>query len=269
MKPPILMIHGAFCGGWCFDGFRDAFDAVGHWVAAPDLPGHGPGDPPSAVVGLSLVDYAKAVVRAIDACPTPPVLLGHSMGGLVAQLAAARRPVAGLILLAPSPAWGQPVTSAFDLAAGFALAALRGPYWAQAIEPDYPIVRAATLNRVGEDAARALFRRMKAESGRALYEILNWWLDPTLAAAVPPTVSATPALVISGGADQVHSPSTVAATAARLGVVPHLIPELSHWTMGEPGSERVTALCLEWLETQTHTSPLAGEGGAHRAAMGG
>ena len=247
MKPPILMIHGAFCGGWCFDGFRDAFEAQGHFVAAPDLPGHAPGDTPSAVTGLSLTDYARAVVRAIDACPAPPVLLGHSMGGLVVQLAAAQRPVAGLILLAPSPAWGQPVTSAFDLTAGFALAAMRGPYWAQAIAPDYPIVRASTLDRVPEDVARSLYRRMKAESGRALYEILNWWLDPTLAASVPLGAIEAPALVISGGADQVHSPPTVAATALRLGVAPLVVPELSHWTMGEPGSEAVTRACLAWL----------------------
>jgi pimeloyl-ACP methyl ester carboxylesterase len=173
------------------------------------------------------------------------VLLGHSMGGLVAQLAAARRPVAGLILLAPSPAWGQPVTSLFDLGAGFALAALRGPYWLQAVEPDYPVVRGVTLDRLDEDAARRIYARMVPESGRALFEILNWWLDPTLA-ALAPAVKA-PALVVAGGADQVHSPATVAPTAARLGVAPLVAPELSHWTMGEPGSDRVAAACLEWL----------------------
>ena len=139
------------------------------------------------------------------------------------------------------------MSSAFDLTAGFALAATRGPYWMQPIEPDYPIVRATTLNRLGEDAARSVYRRMKAESGRALYEILNWWVDPTLAARVPPEVSATPALVISGGQDQVHSPTTVAATALRLGVSPRVVPELSHWTMGEPGSDAVTQACLAWL----------------------
>lgn len=242
------MVHGAFCGGWCFDGFREAFEDRGWLVAAPDLPGHAAGDRASAVTGLSLRDYAEAVTRAIDACPFPPVLLGHSMGGLVVQLAAARRPVAGLILLSPSPPWGQPLSSAFDFGAGFALAALRGPYWAQAIEPDYPVVRTVTLNRLGEAAARAVFDRMKPESGRALFEILNWWLDPTLAAAVPPSSSRPPALVISGAADPVHSPSTVAPTAARLGVEPLVVPELSHWTMGEPGSERVTQACLDWLE---------------------
>ena len=247
MKPPVIMVHGAFCGGWCFDGFRDAFDAEGWWVAAPDLPGHAPEDRPSAVVGLSLRDYTDAVVRAIDACPVPPVLLGHSMGGLVVQLAAARRPVAGLILLAPSPAWGQPVTSPFDLTAGFALAATRGPYWSQAIEPDYPIVRATTFNRLPEDAARDLYRRMKAESGRALYEILNWWLDPTMSALVPAAAERPPALVIAGGVDPVHSVATVTPTAVRLGVKPVVMPELSHWTMGEPGSEAVTRACLAWL----------------------
>lgn len=249
MKPPILMIHGAFCGGWCFEGFRQPFDDAGWMVAAPDLPGHAAADASPAVTGLSLSDYTAAVVRAVDACPAPPVLLGHSLGGLVVQLVAAKRPVAGLVLLAPSPAWGQPMTSAFDLSAGFAMAAMRGPYWMQAIEPDYAIVRSTTLNRLGEDAAHAAFRRMKAESGRALYEILSWWADPTLAASVTAPVTPIPALVISGSADQVHPPATVAHTAARLGVKPLVVPGLGHWTMGEPQSGAVIAACLDWLST--------------------
>lgn len=243
MKPPVLMIHGAFCGGWCFDGFRDAFEDAGHVVAAPDLPGRGEGD---RVAGLSLTDFSDAVIRAVDACPAPPVLLGHSMGGLVVQLAAAKRPVAGLILLAPSPAWGQPLGSVFDLGAGFAMAALKGPYWAQAVDPDWSVVRAVTLDRLDEPVARALYRRMRPESGRALFEVLNWWLDPTLAGSVGAV--AAPALVITGAGDQVNSPATVAPTAARLGVAPQVVPGVSHWMMGGPGSAAVSGLCLDWLE---------------------
>lgn len=241
------MVHGAFCGGWCFERFRTPFEAADWWVAAPDLPGHAAADPPSAVLGLSLRDYAQAVIRAIDACPTPPVLVGHSMGGLVVQLAAARRPVAGLILLSPSPAWGQPVTSAFELSTGFMLAAMRGPYWAQTVEPDYAVARSVTLNRIDAAAARAVHARMRPESGRALFEILNWWLDPTLAASVAPGAVKAPALVIVGAADPVNPPAAVAPTAARLGVASVVLPELGHWLFDEPGGEQVSERCLAWL----------------------
>ena len=105
-KPPVIMVHGAFCGGWAFEAFRAPFEAAGHGVTTPDLRGHGPDEPSSAVVGLSMSDYAKDVAALVRAQPAPPGLIGHSMGGLVAMLAAAKAEVAGLILLAPSPPWG-------------------------------------------------------------------------------------------------------------------------------------------------------------------
>lgn len=247
MKTPLVMVHGAFCGGWCFDTFRKPFEAAGHETVALDLPGHGPDARGAAVAGKSLGDYARAVMGWIDACPQPPVLVGHSMGGLVAQLAAARRPVAGLILMAPSPAWGQPVTSASELAAAWMLPMMCGPYWMQAVEPDYSVVRATTLDRLSEPAARAVYARMKPESGRALFEVLNWWADPLMAAAVPAGAVTAPALVLTGEADRVHSLATIAPTAARLGVEPTVLPGLSHWIMDEPGADGVVQLCLDWM----------------------
>ena len=247
MKPPLVMIHGAFCGGWCFDGFRLPFEAAGYETVALDLPGHGAAERGAAVAGKSLGDYARAVASWIDACPSPPVLVGHSMGGLVAQLAAARRPVAGLILMAPSPAWGQPVTSASELAAAWMLPMMCGPYWMQAVEPDYSVVRATTLDRLSGPEAHALYAKMKPESGRALFEILNWWGDALMAASVPPGAVKAPALVLTGENDRVHSLATIAPTAARLGVAPHVLPGLSHWIMDEPGADGVAQMCLDWL----------------------
>src|SRR6478609_7418822 len=81
---PVIMVHGAFCGGWTFDAFRRPFEAAGR----------------------SMVDYAKQIAPLCEACEEPPILIGDSMGGLVAQMAAARAPVSRLILLAPSPPWG-------------------------------------------------------------------------------------------------------------------------------------------------------------------
>lgn len=103
---PIVMVHGAFCAGWTFGAFRAPFEQAGHAVFAPDLPGHQEGSPPAAVCGLSLRDYAAAIVEFCADLAAPPILVGHSLGGLVVQLAAARMPTAGLILLAPSAPWG-------------------------------------------------------------------------------------------------------------------------------------------------------------------
>ena len=107
----IVMVHGAFCGAWAFERFRTPFEAAGFEVIAPDLRGHGEGEPSAAVVGVSMTDYAADIARLCAACPEPPVLLGHSMGGLVAQLAARKAEIRALVLLAPSPPWGVAASS--------------------------------------------------------------------------------------------------------------------------------------------------------------
>jgi pimeloyl-ACP methyl ester carboxylesterase len=247
-RPPLLFVHGAFCGGWCFDSFRVPFEAEGWRVSAPDLPGHAAGDAPAAVAGRSLGDYTRALIDEIELQPEPPVLVAHSMGGLVAQLAASRRKVAGLILLAPSPAWGQPVASPIEMAAGGALLAARGPYWMEAVAPDWSTVRAMTFNRLAPETARTLFARMIPESGRALFEVLNWWIDPSLASLVPPIAHLQPSLVVAGGADQIHTAPTVAVTALRLGAESRVMAPLSHWMLDEPEAPELAATCLEWLD---------------------
>lgn len=251
------MVHGAFCGGWCFDQFRRPFETAGWAVHAPDLPGHGPGARAADLAGLSLRDYAAATVREAERLAAPPVLVGHSLGGLVAQLAAARTPVAGLVLLAPSPAWGQPMTSAAEMAAGGAVMASQGMFGAQPVAPDYGVVRALSFDRLDEATSRRLYARMGSESGRALSEALNWWMDPTMTAAVG-DLAGTPALVLGGGADRVHPPAAVKATAARLAAPCLILPGLSHWCLGEPGWEAVAQTALGWLEGLAAADPVSG-----------
>ena len=239
------MVAGAFCGGWAFEEMAPPLEAAG-WRTRPlDMPGQGPGDPPPVLV--SVTDCAEAVARAARACARPPVLVGHSMGGLVVQLAAARAPVAGLVLMSPSPAWGQPISSPVELAASPALVALHGPYWMQTVEPIWEVMRSHTLDRLTPGQARAHFARMRPESGRALYEVLTWWADPTMAASVPPLN--VPALVLTGELDRVHAPSTTEVTAARLRAPQVVLPGVSHWTLGGPGADAGVRAVAEWLET--------------------
>ncbi len=65
MGAPIIMVHGAFCGGWAFDAFRGAFERAGHTVIAPDLRGHGENRR-----GLAGVSMAETGITTASGCPS-------------------------------------------------------------------------------------------------------------------------------------------------------------------------------------------------------
>ena len=246
-RAPILLAHGAFCGAWVWSRFEAPLRAAGYRVIAPDLPGHAPGDAPDAARGRSMSDYAEALAAAAAALPEPPVLIGHSLGGLVAAMAAMRAPVAGVILLAPSPPWGVTGATMEEAVSAVSLYAL-GPYWAQAIQPDYASFRRFAVDRLPRGERHALHARMRPESGRALFETLNWWLDPFMTTRLDPARIDAPILALAGGADVIHPPTTVRETARRLGAAFEVMDGMSHWLVGEPGWEAVAARCLAWIE---------------------
>ena len=253
MAAPIVMVHGAFCGGWAFDQFRGPFEAAGHEVLTPDLRGHGPGEAPEAVVGVSMTDYARDIAALCAAQSQPPILLGHSLGGLVAAMAARRAPVRAVVLLAPSAPWGVAASSMEEAVTAFGLHML-GPFWAQAVAPDAALMRRYSLDRVAKADRAAISRRLRPESGRALWETLNWWLDPFLTTSLAAGGPAS-CLVIAGERDVVHPPATVRHTAARLGGDFIEAPGMSHWLPGEAGWEEVAEIALGWLQDALAASP--------------
>jgi pimeloyl-ACP methyl ester carboxylesterase len=87
----IALVHGSYHGAWCWDLLRPELERLGHRTFAMDLPVSDPS------CGAS--EYAQAVIDALPA-DSEPILVGHSMGGLVTPLVAARRPVKRLIFLA-------------------------------------------------------------------------------------------------------------------------------------------------------------------------
>ncbi len=248
------MVHGAFSGGWTFEAFRQPFEAAGHTVLTPDLPGHAVGENRQAVAGQSMSDYARAIAALCQACEAPPILVGHSMGGLVAQLAAAKAPVAGLILLAPSPGWGISGSTMEEAISAMSLYAL-GPFWLQAVEPDHGLASAYSLNRMDKADRRAASDRMVPESGRALWEVLSWWLDPFMTTLVAPGSIKAPTLVLSGERDVIHPAVTVRRAAQGLGAEFQVMKDMSHWLPGEPGWEVVAAVCLDWIERTLGVAP--------------
>ena len=243
--PTVVMMHGAFCGGWAFEAFRGPFEARGWNVIAPDLPGHGPR---GEVAGLSMSEYALSLARLCAELPERPVLLGHSMGGLVCQLAARRVQPQALVLLAPSAPWGVAGSSLEEAITALGVS-LADPFWNGAVMPDRGLMRSHGLDRVPRDQRDAILDRLVPESGRAVREVLNWWLDPFMTTSVGVGALPCPSLAIGGDRDVVHPPTTVRQTAERIGGRFLALPGMSHWLIGETGWEGVAETTLDWLES--------------------
>ena len=79
----VVLVHGSYHGAWCWDYLTPELERRGHRVTAVDLP---IGDP---AAGAS--EYADAAIAQVD-WSEPPIVLGHSVAGLVTPLIAARRP---------------------------------------------------------------------------------------------------------------------------------------------------------------------------------
>jgi len=101
--PTLLFVPGAFHGAWCYAHFLRFFAARGVACAALDLPGHGGLPQPDHFARIAIADLAACVVGACDRIGGPVIVAGHSMGALPTLLCAAARPVAGVVLMAPSP----------------------------------------------------------------------------------------------------------------------------------------------------------------------
>ncbi|MEZ6013462.1 MAG: alpha/beta hydrolase, partial [Hyphomonas sp.] len=108
MTKTLLMIHGIGCGGDVWDRMRPAFEADGWTCEAPTLfpDRRVKQNPPDSLAELGLDDYISAMsgqARAIaKATGERPAVIGHSMGGLIAQVLAERGDVSQAVFLTPA-----------------------------------------------------------------------------------------------------------------------------------------------------------------------
>ena len=246
---PLVMIHGAFCGGWVFEPWRTLFSANGFEVYAPDLRHHAPcADLNDALAQTSMRDYAADLETLVDRIGGAPILVGHSLGGLLAQMLAARSRIGALVLLAPSPPWGIMPSTPFEFFSAQALH-LEGAFWRKPLAPKRWIASANALDRLPARSRDAVFARFVPESGRAMFETMHWMFDGTRATFVDPRAIVCPTLCLVGAQDRVNSPATVRRIARRYGGRARfdVLPGHSHWLPGEPGWEKIAAGTLDWL----------------------
>lgn len=254
-RPPVVLIHGVGLSQAMWEAQKTALSAR-YRVITLDMLGHGGSPAPAADAGLH--DYADQVLGLLDHLGIgKAILIGFSMGALVARAFALRCPdrLCGLILL----------NGVFDRS---------------------DAVRATILGRVDEVRVAG----PAANSDAAIER----WFTPEFRAARPDYIAdlrahmagndhhgyltsyglfasqdnfgaarlgeiAVPTLVATGEFDVGSTPAMTLALAARIpGATAVVIPDARHMMPVEM-PEKTNALLLGYLDTITHTAPVAGE----------
>ena len=86
----VVLIHGYWSRGEQLAGARAAFEQRGYTAHTPTLRCHDlpPREGATKIASLSLRDYTDDLVKFVDSLDSPPLLVGHSMGGLLAPFSA-------------------------------------------------------------------------------------------------------------------------------------------------------------------------------------
>jgi N-formylmaleamate deformylase len=101
-KQPLILLHGLMANGLCWTSLAQVLEKE-YDIIMPDARGHGHSSVPD--FGYRYEDHANDVAGLIKALRLPPpILLGHSMGGMTAAVVASRNPnlLRGLVLVDPT-----------------------------------------------------------------------------------------------------------------------------------------------------------------------
>src|ERR1051326_4402508 len=236
-RPPVLFIHGAFSNAVHFAPWVDRFSRAGFECHVPSLPGHGPSDP-RALASLTMEDYLAALEREAAQLSAPPILVGHSMGGLLAQQLASKGRCRALISVASAPPW---MLAARPRSLPYFLPILPAPLAGRPVCPPESMLRALVIHHLPEEEQRALLPTFGAESGRAYRAMMLG------TARLPGPPFRGPVLCLSGREERVIPMRTSAAIAHLYGAR-HEIFTQGHWLIAASLADQVAGTALRWLE---------------------
>lgn len=248
---PLLFVHGAWHGAWCWEEyFLPFFSHQGYVCYALSLRGHGGSEGRAQIHRHGISGYVEDVARVAANIRLEtgqhPVIIGHSMGGCVAQKYLERYDAPGAALLATIPVYG--------FLPAFLRKAAKHPAMAfrtlTRFSP-WEMIRTPELARreffspdMSMAQVRAYHAKMQQESMRVVFDVtlLNLPRPARIKKAVP-------VLVLAAGNDALFSVDESRTTARAYNAKLSVMDNMAHDVMLESNWQQAADVLLDWLQT--------------------
>jgi pimeloyl-ACP methyl ester carboxylesterase len=255
-KPTVFLVHGMWSNQDTLKAVQDIFIDQGYPTESLQLPYHcskeeHTAESQASLAKMRLQDYVEYVVERVKQQATPPVLVGHSMGGLLVQLVAAQVQCEKVILLSSAPPAG---INGLSLSAIRTLGSnlFRFPIWKSITELKLANVRYGLANSQSPELQQEITKNCTYESGMATLQIsMGLMLRSCSAAHVDTQQIQCPVLIIGGTADRITAIGVQRSIAKRFGAQGKLveIPDCCHWTVAGKYFPQIRSEIVDWLTT--------------------
>ncbi len=217
------------------------FNAAGYTVIAPSYRAHGGSSGRERLRWTRLSEYLEDAVLVTSGLSKPPVVIGHSLGGAVAQRFLETQLARAAVLVASVPPNGA-LGSTLRLARRHPLEFLKivSTFSLLPIVGSPKLVRAMFYSPTTSEAIiLETFQNVQDESFTALLEL------QAFRSKLP--VGKHPMLILGGEQDGIISPDELRSTSSAYGATLKLYPDTGHNLMLEANHDAIATDILEWL----------------------
>lgn len=235
---PVLFVHGYFAAADIWLEWLPFFAARGMPAYAVNLRGRAGSKPGIDLGKTSIDDFADDATKVAKYLGVPAVV-GHSMGGLIAQKLAERDVVRAAALVTPAPPRGILILTP-------RLVAKQAKYLSRiltsrVVYPNLEDLRELALNRAPPALQETALAAMVPDSGRAARDM------SLTGVRVDTSKVRCPMLVITAEHDHFIPPSIVAKIARRYRTPLETVAGRGHMVVVEPGWQYTAELIVRWL----------------------